>query len=360
MSATVLTSAKDPWLGMVRRGVASATVLLARSQYASPMRERTEPLTLTLVVPVYNEADVLAAFIDAVDQVLKPVSGLMLELMFVNDGSSDQTLERLQALAAHDPRVRVIDLSRNFGKEAALTAGLDEANGDIVIPIDVDLQDPPELIPIMIERWREGADVVLAQRRLRATDTWLKRVSAQAFYALHNLIADQQLPPNVGDFRLLDRRVVDALRRLPERRRFMKGLFAWVGFRSVVVDFERAPRVAGASKFNTWRLWNFALEGITSFSTAPLKAFVYGGAAISLAAFGYMFWIIAKTLIYGIDLPGYASLMSTVLFLGGIQLVGIGVLGEYLGRVYLETKQRPTYLVRDRYGARELPLDERR
>ena len=244
--------------------------------------------------------------------------------------------------------MRVIDLSRNFGKEAALSAGLDAARGDAVIPIDADLQDPPELIPALIAQWRNGFEVVLARRVDRDTDTFMKRWTAGLFYRLHNLIGDVRIPENVGDFRLLDRRVADALRALPERCRFMKGMFAWLGFRTAVVDYRRAQRAAGRSKFSGWRLWNLAIEGITGFSTVPLRIWTYIGVAVSFTAFAYAAFIVGRTLLLGADVPGYASLIVIMLFLGGVQLIGIGVIGEYVGRIYLETKQRPVYLVRER------------
>ncbi|SPA13753.1 prophage-derived bactoprenol glucosyl transferase [Cupriavidus taiwanensis] len=304
---------------------------------------------LSLVVPCYNESDSIGKFFDCVIPVLETIEAIRFELVLVNDGSSDDTLGRLIAYSHRDPRVRVVDLTRNFGKEAALTAGLDEALGDAVIPIDADLQDPPSLIPELVRRWREGAEVVLAQRSSRACDSWLKRVTAGAYYRIHNRLSDQKLPVNVGDFRLMDRVVVNALKQMPERRRFMKGLFAWVGYRTVIVPYEREPRSAGHSKFSGWRLWNFALEGITSFSTMPLRSWTYIGVAIALGAFGYGAFIVARTLVLGIDVPGYASLLSALLFLGGIQLIGLGVVGEYVGRIYDEAKGRPIYLVRRRY-----------
>ncbi|AMR77103.1 glycosyltransferase family 2 protein [Cupriavidus nantongensis] len=308
-----------------------------------------ESRLLSLVVPCYNESESIDQFFASVMPVLESLDALRFEIVLVNDGSTDDTLDQLIAHSHRDPRVRVVDLTRNFGKEAALTAGLDEALGDAVIPIDADLQDPPALIPELVRRWREGAEVVLAQRSSRACDSWLKRVTAGAYYRVHNRLSDQKLPVNVGDFRLMDRVVVNALKQMPERRRFMKGLFAWVGYRTVIVPYEREPRSAGHSKFSGWRLWNFALEGITSFSTMPLRSWTYIGVAIALGAFGYGAFIVARTLVLGIDVPGYASLLSALLFLGGIQLIGLGVVGEYVGRIYDEAKGRPIYLVRRRY-----------
>jgi glycosyltransferase involved in cell wall biosynthesis len=280
------------------------------------------------------------------------VESVAFEIICINDGSTDGTLDKLVQAAERDARVRVIDLSRNFGKEAALTAGLDEALGDAVIPMDADLQDPPSLIPVMIEHWMKGAEVVAARRTDRACDTFLKRTTAALYYRIHNALSELKLPENVGDFRLIDRSVVNALRRLPERRRFMKGLFAWVGFRTVVVEYQREPRAAGKSKFSGWRLWNFAIEGITGFSTVPLRCWTYIGLAIAVLAFCYGGIIVGRTLLFGNPVPGYASLVSIVLFLGGIELVGIGIVGEYIGRIYYETKERPLYLVRRRYQAK--------
>lgn len=314
----------------------------------APNQAPDRPL-LSLVVPFYNESSAITHFFQRVKPILTALDTLDYEIVCINDGSADDTLAQLIAIAERDSRVRVIDLSRNFGKEAALTAGLNEASGDAVIPIDADLQDPPELIPRLVEQWRNGYEVVLAKRINRDSDSYLKRKTAHLFYRLYNAVSDIKLPDNVGDFRLIDRQVLEALKQLPENRRFMKGLFAWVGFKTATVDYAREARSAGESKFSGWRLWNFALEGITSFSTVPLRWWTYCGSAISLFAFIYGLVIIFKTLIHGIDMPGYASILTVVLFLGGIQLIGIGVLGEYLGRTYLESKGRPIYLVRRRY-----------
>jgi len=311
------------------------------------------PVKLSLVIPVFNEEDSLNGFLLRIRQVFEQETLVELELVFVNDGSSDTTLERLLHCQQSDSRIRIVDLSRNFGKEAALSAGLQICTGQIVVPIDVDLQDPPEVILQMIERWHEGFEVVLGHRLSRRNDTWAKQTSASWFYRLHNKIAEQSLPENVGDFRLMDRCVVDALLTLPESRRFMKGLFAWVGFRTTQVEYERPERAAGQSKFNGWRLWNFALEGITSFSTEPLRIWTYLGALVSLVSFAFAMFIVLRTLIHGVDLPGYASLMVAVTFLGGLQLIGIGVLGEYLGRTYIEAKRRPVFLVRRIYESKD-------
>ncbi|WP_114815240.1 glycosyltransferase [Paraburkholderia kururiensis] len=313
------------------------------------MSNHNEIPLVSLVVPFYNEGEAVEKFFAGVVPVLEDIEGIRFEIVCINDGSQDGTLHQLVAAGARDARVRVIDLTRNFGKEAALTAGLDEANGDAVIPIDADLQDPPGLIPVMIAHWREGAEVVVAKRSNRACDSFAKRTAAGLYYRVHNLLSEVKLPENVGDYRLMDRQVVNALRSLPERRRFMKGLFAWVGYRTVVVEYEREARCAGHSKFSGWRLWNFALEGITSFSTVPLRTWTYVGLVIALLAFVYGGFIIGRTLVFGNPVPGYASVISVLLFMGGIELIGIGVVGEYIGRIYYESKERPVYLIRRRY-----------
>ncbi len=312
---------------------------LAAPPLASPL--------LSLVVPFYNEEEAIDLFFSTVIPILTELPGLDFEIVCVNDGSRDATQSMLAAWAGRDARVVVIELTRNFGKEAALTAAIDHARGDIVVPFDADLQDPPSVIPQMIEKWREGYEVVLARRVNRDSDTSLKKLTALWFYRAHNKIADLKIPENVGDFRLMSRSVVDALKALPETRRFMKGLFAWVGFKTTTVDYVREQRVAGQTKFSGWKLWNFALEGFTSFSTLPLRVWSYMGSVIALLAILRGLWLIIRTLIFGIDVPGYASLSTAVLLLGGVQLIGIGVLGEYIGRIYFETKKRPVYLVRE-------------
>lgn len=304
---------------------------------------------LSLVVPVFNEEEAIPLFVDRVTQVFSIMPEVVIEFVFINDGSRDHTLDVLLRLQRRDARVRVIDLSRNFGKEAALSAGLQAARGQVVVPIDVDLQDPPELIPAMIAKWREGFEMVLARREHRGSDSWAKRSSASWFYRIHNMIASPKLPENVGDFRLMDRCVVDALKALPESRRFMKGLFAWVGFRTASVHYTRPERSAGNSKFNGWRLWNLALEDVTSFSTSPLRIWTYIGIAVSALSFMFGLYIALKVIIHGVDVPGYASIIVAVTLLGGLQLVGIGVIGEYLGRTYIESKRRPVFLVRQIY-----------
>jgi glycosyltransferase involved in cell wall biosynthesis len=303
---------------------------------------------ISIVAPFFNEEPAVDVFHERLTEIVDAIPELDFEFICVNDGSRDDTLVKLVQLAESDARVRVVDLSRNFGKEAALTAGLDEARGDAVIPIDADLQDPPELIPKLILRWREGFDVVLARRTNRQSDAFLKRKTAEFFYRFHNRISDTAVPENVGDFRLMDRTVIDALKMLPERRRFMKGIFAWVGFKTTTIDYARAPRAAGTTKFTGWRLWNFALEGITSFSTMPLRIWTYIGSSLAIVAFSYAAFIVLRTTVLGREVPGYASLLTAVLFLGAVQLIGIGVIGEYIGRIYIESKQRPVYIVRRR------------
>ena len=303
---------------------------------------------ISIVVPCYNEAGVIDVFLQEMFAVLERL-GRDFEIVFVNDGSRDNTLDVLIEKSKEHDEIRVLNLARNFGKEAALTAGIDHAKGEVVVPIDVDLQDPPELILDFVREYEAGYDVVLGKREDRTSDTAAKRISADFFYKMHNKISDIQIPQNVGDYRLMSRRVVEALKQLPETQRFMKGIFAWLGFKTTIVNYKRDERKAGESSFNGWKLWNFALDGITSFSTAPLRVWLYVGSVLSLIAFVYGSWIILKTLIFGVDSPGYASMITVVLFLGGIQLMGIGILGEYIGRIYLESKRRPIYIVEREY-----------
>lgn len=306
---------------------------------------------LSLTVPFYNESDAIVHFFANVIPALEAIPDMRFEIVCVNDGSRDDTLAQLVAYSTADARVRVIDLTRNFGKEAALSAAIDEARGDVIIPFDADLQDPPEMISLLVDKWREGYDVVLAKRANRDSDSGLKRWTAAMFYRLHNAVSEVKIPQNVGDFRLMSREVVDALKLLPETRRFMKGLFAWVGYRTAVVEYTRVERVAGETKFSGWKLWNFALEGFTSFSTLPLRVWTYLGSAVAVFALLRAFYLVVRTLVQGVDVPGYASLATAVLLLGGVQLIGIGVLGEYVGRIYFESKKRPVYLIRRRHEA---------
>jgi len=302
---------------------------------------------LTVVVPVYNEAEVLASFHERLARVLDGL-GLAADVVYVDDGSGDATPMALSRLREADPRVATLSLSRNFGKEIALTAGLDHAGGDAVIVIDADLQDPPELIPDLVAGWREGFDVVYAQRLSRRGESFLKRATARLFYRLIQRLGGRVvIPADTGDFRLMSRRAVDALGRLREQHRFMKGLFSWIGFRQKAVPYHRDPRHAGDSKWNYWQLWNFSLEGITSFTIGPLKIATYVGLLTALFAFGYGIWIILDTLLYGNPVAGYPSLMVVILMLGGLQLMTIGIIGEYLGRVFNEAKGRPLYIVEE-------------
>ena len=302
--------------------------------------------TISVVVPAFDEASVLAIFHH---RLLCALAGVeRWEVMYVDDGSTDGTRQVMEALHRADDRVALVSLSRNFGKEIAITAGLDHAAGDAVVVIDADLQDPPELIPELIAQWRAGFDMVYAKRRSRAGESLLKRGTAGAFYRLMQCMGDLKLPENTGDFRLMSRRVVDAVRQLREQHRFMKGLFAWVGFPTTFVLYDREPRCSGVSKWSYWKLWNLALEGITSFTVMPLKFATYAGLGVALLSAIYAAEVMVKKLIIGNPVAGYPSLMTVVLFLGGVQLMFLGVIGEYLGRVFNETKQRPLYLV-ERY-----------
>jgi glycosyltransferase involved in cell wall biosynthesis len=301
---------------------------------------------LSIVVPAYNESEGLREFHARLTAVLDGLD-FDCEVLYVDDGSRDDTYAVMSALREADPRVATIKLSRNFGKELALTAGLDAADADAVVVIDADLQDPPELIPVLIRHWRDGYDIVYGTRSTRAGETRLKRFTSAAFYRVMQRLSATPLPRDTGDFRLMSRRALDALKQLRERQRFMKGLFTWVGYRQKAVTYDRDPRFAGSSKFNYWRLWNFALEGITSFSGAPLKIATYVGVFTALLAFGFGIWVLGKALVLGDPVRGYPSLMLVVLFLGGVQLMALGMIGEYLGRLYMEAKQRPLYLIEE-------------
>lgn len=306
---------------------------------------------LSVVVPVKNEEAAILPFVTRVGAILDacaPDEGW--EILFVDDGSSDSTLAAIIAANQRDPRVRALSLSRNFGKEAALSAGLDHARGNAVIPMDADMQDPPEVLPEMVAKWRDGYEMVFGVRRCRASDPFAKRLTAGLYYRAHNAVSHDKIPENAGDFRLMDRKVVDVIRALPERNRFMKGLFAWAGFKQAAVEYDRVERETGATKFNYWKLWTLALDGITASSTAPLRIWSYVGALVALFAIGYGGFLIIDTMTFGNAVPGYASMMVSVLFLGGIQLISLGVLGEYVGRILTETKQRPLYVVRDTVG----------
>ena len=305
---------------------------------------------ISIVVPVHNEAGGVEPFlartrpiVEAVTAPLAPAATF--EILFIDDGSTDDTLGELQAARAADPRIRIVELSRNFGKDVALAAGLQHAAGSAVIPMDVDLQDPPEVIPQLVERWLAGYDVVGARRADRSSDSWLKRATARAFYRIFNRMAERPILADAGDFRLLSRAVVDELNRFPERARFMKALYAWVGFRQCHVDYVREDRHSGQTKWRYWRLWNFAIDGITASTTAPLRVWSYIGAGVAGLAFVYAAFLVGRTILFGADVPGYASIMVAVLALGGLNLLSLGVIGEYLGRVYTEVKGRPLYIV---------------
>ncbi|MEH5972631.1 glycosyltransferase family 2 protein [Phytobacter diazotrophicus] len=303
-------------------------------------------MKISLVVPVFNEEDAIPIFYKTV----REFDGLKehdVEIVFINDGSKDATESIIIALAVSDPLVVPLSFTRNFGKEPALFAGLEASTGDVVIPIDVDLQDPIDVIPQLIAKWKDGADVVLAKRADRSSDSHLKRKSAEWFYKLHNMISNPKIEENVGDFRLMSRSVVENIKRLPEKNLFMKGILSWVGGRTEVVEYTRAERIAGSTKFNGWKLWNLALEGITSFSTFPLRVWTYIGLFVALVSFMYGAYMIADTLIFGNPVHGYPSILVSILFLGGVQLIGIGVLGEYIGRIYVETKKRPRFIIKE-------------
>lgn len=314
------------------------------------MPEIAPTVQFSIVIPAYNEQEVLPEFHRRLCAVLAALEGGS-EIIYVNDGSRDNTLGVLQELRRTDPRVGIIDLSRNFGKELALTAGLDYARGAAAVVIDADLQDPPELIPELVKQWHAGYDVVYAKRTERSGETWVKKLTAKLFYRVIRRISEVAIPEDSGDFRLLSRRALDALKQLREQHRFMKGLFAWIGYPQQAVLYRRDARFAGTTKWNYWKLWTFALEGITSFTIAPLKIATYVGVFVALLAFLFALFIVYKTLVYGDPVRGYPSLMVIVLFLGGIQLVALGVIGEYLGRMFTETKHRPLYLVKHLYPA---------
>lgn len=299
---------------------------------------------ISVLVPVFNEVEVLPEFHRRLTRILRECADSF-EVLYVNDGSKDGSLDLLTRLCSEDESVALVDLSRNFGKEIAMAAGLDHVRGDAVVIIDADLQDPPELIPQLISHWRAGYDNVYARRHRRDGETWLKKATASAFYRVMGKLSRVEIPRDTGDFRLLSRRAVIAISQLREQHRFMKGLFAWIGYPSIAVDYDRDPRQAGRTKFNYWKLWNFAIEGITSFSIAPLKIATYFGVFVAVAAFLAILVLIGKTLVLGEPVRGYPSLMCAILFLGGVQLIALGTLGEYIGRMFNETKRRPLYFV---------------
>lgn len=301
---------------------------------------------ISIISPCFNEENLVNDFFAALNSTIINIPNYQFEIVIVNDGSTDNTFSILESLSKNNKMLKIIDLNRNFGKEIALTAGIDHATGDAAIIIDFDLQDPLSLIADFIKEWENGFEAVVGVRKDRKSDSLLKRESANIFYRTYNSFASTKIPHNAGDCRLIDRKIIDQLKQLPERQRFMKGLFSWIGARTAYVDYTRQKRTDDSSKFSSWKLWNLAIEGITSFSTLPLRVWTYIGFSISLLSFIYAVFIISRTIIFGVDLPGYSSLIVTTLFLGGIQIMGIGVIGEYLGRVYTESKQRPIYLIR--------------
>jgi glycosyltransferase involved in cell wall biosynthesis len=327
------------------------TLITSPPAVSAPLAMPAKHVTLSVVVPVYNESEGIHECHRRLSEVLDNL-GVSTEVVYINDGSRDNSLDLLRELAVHDPRVVVLGLSRNFGKEIAVSAGIDYAHGDAVIVLDADLQDPPELMALMLAEWRKGYDCVLMKRDSRDGESWVKKLTSKVFYKLLRRIGDVEIPTDVGDFRLMSRRAVEALRRCQERTRYMKGLFAWVGFPTTTITYHRDARHAGTSKWNYWRLWNLALEGITSFTTAPLKLASYVGLLVALSAFAYSLWVFVKAFMYGDPVPGYPSLMMVVLFLGGTQLMALGILGEYLARVFVEVKQRPLYLLSEAWGQR--------
>ena len=302
--------------------------------------------TLCIVAPIYNEESNIILFYDRVSLILKQTD-LDWKILFINDGSSDNSQQIVEEMSKNNEHIHLLSFTRNFGKESALTAGLDYADSDAVIPIDTDLQDPPELILEMIKYWQQGFDVVYAKRRSRRGETYLKLLTANLFYKFINKFSDITIPSNVGDYRLLSRRVVDDINKMREKNRFMKGIFAWVGYPSKEILFDRDERNAGETSFNFLKLFNFAVDGITSFSVAPLRVFFYTGLFILLLSFTYAGYIIIRAMVLGIELPGYASMLVAVLFLGGLNLFAIGFVGEYIGRIYQEVKSRPIYLVKE-------------
>lgn len=306
--------------------------------------------TVSLIIPVYNEEGSVPYFLEKIGIIINNAVDYSFEIIFIDDGSKDRTLETLLKARQKDSRIKILELSRNFGKELAMAAGFHAASGDAVVPMDVDLQDPPELLSDFLQKWEEGYDVVLGVRRQRKSDTKFKRVTARLFYKIFNILCGKRLVPNVGDYRLMSRVALDALNSLPERVRFTKGLYAWVGFKQARVEYDRMSRVAGSSKWNAWKLWNFALDGITSFSTLPLRIWSYLGMIVALFGFGYAVLLIMRKLLFGADVPGYTSIMVVMLLLGGLILISLGIIGEYLGRIFEEVKGRPLFVVRRYIG----------
>jgi glycosyltransferase involved in cell wall biosynthesis len=323
-----------------------------RSRKAPAVQDQPPPPTLSLVVPMFNEAANIDGLFARLTDVLDGF-GVTWEIVCVDDGSRDDTVARTVEHHRRDPRIKVVELSRNFGKELALTAGLRHTSGDAVVMIDADLQHPPEAIGEMLAKWREGFEMVIAVRRDRDSESSFKRINAQAFYWLFSRVSEVTLPRGAGDFRLLDRKVVNVLNAMPEHTRFMKGLYAWVGFKQCDIPYDVAARAAGETKFNAFKLWKLALDGITSFTSVPLKVWTFMGFSAAAFALLYGFVFIIKTLVLGVDVPGYPSLIVAIMFFSGVQLISLGVIGEYLGRVFSEVKSRPLYVVRESYGFEE-------
>ncbi len=328
---------------MTTRNTSKSKVAAAKSSRGS---------LLSIVVPVFNEESTIGLFVSAVTPFLDEACKLLgkggqTEIVFVDDGSRDQTIERITAQNVKNCTIRIVKLSRNFGKDSALAAGLDQARGDAVVPMDVDLQDPPEVLPKMVAAWLAGSKVVNAVRVDRDADSWFKRSSAEAFYKIYNRISAQPMEPNVGDYRLLDREIVDILKKMPERTRFMKGLFSWLGYNPHTIEYQRQARIAGETKWRFWSLWNFAIDGITGSSTLPLRVWSYFGGVLAIIALFYAAWLMIRTLVFGVDVPGYASLMVVTLTLGSVNMIALGIVGEYVGRIAIEVRQRPLYIVED-------------
>lgn len=305
---------------------------------------------LSIIVPVYNEEQSIDIFLNEIEQTLQNIS-LTTEIVFIDDGSHDQTFEKITShIGKSQTPISVIQLSRNFGKDVALSSGIDHASGAALVPMDIDLQDPPELLPEMIKEWQAGSEMVIAVRESRDADSWFKRKSAQWFYRLITRLSKTPIVPNAGDYRLIDRKIVDIIKQMPEKERFMKGIFAWPGFKTSKIYYKRPERRQGESKWSYWKLWNFALGGIFSFSSAPLRIWTYLGLTLAIFALGYMFYIIFRTLILGIEVPGYASLTSILLFSSSLNMIGLGILGEYVARIFNEVKGRPLYVIRQTVG----------
>ena len=306
--------------------------------------------TISILIPAYNEEEVLQHLFERLGKLADSTPDYQFEFLFVNDGSRDRTLEIIKAYAKKDKRVAYINLSRNFGKEIAMIAGLDHVTGDATVIIDADLQDPPELIPKMIKYWEDGYDDVYARRSSRAGETWLKKFTSEAFYKLLQKSTNVPIQQDTGDFRLLDRRCVEALKQFRESQRYTKGMFSWIGYKKKEILYDRDPRAAGETKWNYMKLLNLAIDGITSFTTAPLRIASLLGMLVSFVAFIYILFLVFRTIFFGSDLAGYPSMMAVILFLGGVQLLSLGVIGEYVGRIFNETKQRPLYFVEEYHG----------